>query len=244
MRLALTSEPAAALIAGSGLAPRPTRWRAGCWRGADDAVRVRAAPSSATSRDGFAYSETPPRRPRAARRLPLRRAARLLPAVLRRDGAAAAHGRRARAGGGRLHARLARTRKTERVRRARLRRALVGRGLVPAASAGSTFDPTPAAAPPRSQTADSIAPAPALRRRAATSAATASAIRRRRRRPPTRARACRVDRRRARRAARARALGVRALVRRDRRGAGAARRRARRARARAAHRGRPACRPA
>ena len=46
--------------------------------------------------DGFSYSETPPPEPRAARRLPAARPRRLLPAVLRRDGAAAAHGRRAR----------------------------------------------------------------------------------------------------------------------------------------------------
>ena len=78
---------------------------------------------------------------------------RLLPAVLGRDGAAAAHGRRARARGLGLQPGPARPR-ARRVRRARPRRALVGRGLLPALSAGSRFDPTPAIAPARSQTGD------------------------------------------------------------------------------------------
>ena len=57
--------------------------------------------------DGFAYSESPPRHSGSPGELPVRRRARLLPAVLGRDGAAAAHGRRARAGGGRVRARAA-----------------------------------------------------------------------------------------------------------------------------------------
>ena len=65
-----------------------------------------------------------------ARRVPVRRQDRLLPAVLGRDGAADAHGRHP---GARRHGLLDRRdgHQDRRVRRARLRRPLVGRGLLP-----------------------------------------------------------------------------------------------------------------
>ena len=85
--------------------------------------------------DGFTYSETPPRAAEHARRLPVRREGGLLPAVQRGDGAAAAHGRRARARRRGLHDRRAGP-DGERVRRARPRRPLLGRGVVPRRSAG------------------------------------------------------------------------------------------------------------
>ena len=78
--------------------------------------------------DAFSYSETPRRSRAAAGRLPAARSGRLLPAVLRRDGAAAAHGRRAGARGQRLLAGRP-GQGARRVRRARRRRALVGRVL-------------------------------------------------------------------------------------------------------------------
>ena len=65
-----------------------------------------------------------------ARGLPVRRQVRLLPAVLGRDGAAAADGRHPRARGHRLHLGLLRP-QGEGVRRARPRRPLLGRGVVP-----------------------------------------------------------------------------------------------------------------
>ena len=80
-------------------------------------------------RRGFAYTETPPRVGVQPGGLPVRRQARLLPAVLGRDGAAAADGRCAGAGGDRLHLGLARQ-QDARVRGARPGRPLVGRGLV------------------------------------------------------------------------------------------------------------------
>ena len=101
-------------------------------------------------RRGFTYSETPPRAAYNARRLPVRRQERLLPAVLGRDGAAAAHGRRARA----------RRRPASRPARSTPRRASTwsatstrtrGSRSGTAASAGSRSTRRPAAAPPRSQ---------------------------------------------------------------------------------------------
>ena len=83
----------------------------------------------------YGYSETAAGGRAHARRLPLRRQARLLPAVLGRGGAAAADGRGARAGGHRLHVRLLRRGRAG-VRGARPRRALLGGGLVPRATAG------------------------------------------------------------------------------------------------------------
>ena len=78
----------------------------------------------------YTYSEVPPKESSHARRLPVRRQAGLLPAVLGRDGAAAADGRRPGAGGHRLLDRRDRH-QDRRVHRARLRRALLGRGLLP-----------------------------------------------------------------------------------------------------------------
>ena len=101
-------------------------------RGAAHAVRVRPARV-----DDYLQPRLPLHRaPRAGppgeaplESLPVRHQGRLLPALLGRDGAAAAHGRRARARGDRLLARrlLASARG---VGRARHRRALVGRGVV------------------------------------------------------------------------------------------------------------------
>ena len=84
----------------------------------------------------YAYSETPPEAGAHARRLPLRREGRLLPAVLGRRGAAAADGRRSRPRGDRLHVGLVRRGRAG-VRRARPRRALLGRGLVPRVRLGA-----------------------------------------------------------------------------------------------------------
>ena len=128
--------------------------RAGAARGGRDAVRVRRA------RRGL-----PRRRLRLlrgaaagrgdARRLPVRRADRLLPAVLRRRGAPAAHGRDPRARRDRVHVRLVR-RQAAGVRRARPRRALVGRGLVPRLRLGH----------PRPDAGERAAAGPAQRERA------------------------------------------------------------------------------
>ena len=88
--------------------------------------------------DGFGYSERPqPPAPgrRAARRLPVRHQGGLLPALLGRDGAAAADGRRAGAGGDRLQPRRL-LEAPRRLDRARHRRARVGRGVVRRARLG------------------------------------------------------------------------------------------------------------
>ena len=99
---------------------------------------------------GYVYSEDPPEaRGAAARRVPVRRA-RLLPAVLGRDGAASAHGRRARAGGGGFSPGSF-ERQARRLRDPRHRRPLLGRGRGSPDTAGSTFDPTPPSSPARSQ---------------------------------------------------------------------------------------------
>ena len=86
---------------------------------------------------------------RAADGLPPGRQARLLPAVLRDDGADAAHGRDPGARGRRLLARLLQQGHA-RVPRARPRRALLGRGVVPGIG-WVPFDPTPARSPAQSQ---------------------------------------------------------------------------------------------
>ena len=71
-----------------------------------------------------------------ARHVPVRQPAGLLPAVQRRDGAAAAHGRRA--GARRVGVRPGGyDRKRKRVRRARPRRPLVGRGVLPGIRLGA-----------------------------------------------------------------------------------------------------------
>ncbi len=79
---------------------------------------------------GYTLLRAPAARLRDARRLPVRLEDRLLPAVLRRRGAAAADGRHPGAGRDRLHVGLVR-RTRARVRRARPRRPLMGRGVVP-----------------------------------------------------------------------------------------------------------------
>ena len=103
--------------------------------------------------DGFAYSEQPPRGLRDARRLPVRRQDRLLPAVLRRRGAAAADGRRPGAGRDRLRARAPSTNASASSSCA-TSTPTRGSRRGSRATAGSTRDPTPAAAPPRSQPGD------------------------------------------------------------------------------------------
>ena len=83
-------------------------------------------------RRGFTYTEKPPAPAPgsdAARVVPVRHQGRLLPALLGRDGAAAADGRRARAGGDRLLARRLLQAQAG-VDRPRHRRALLGGGVV------------------------------------------------------------------------------------------------------------------
>ena len=79
--------------------------------------------------ENYRYSERPPTRPLPAGRLPVRGQARLLPAVLRSDGADAADGGHPRPRGVRLLAGLAQPRHG-RVPRARPRRPLLGRGVL------------------------------------------------------------------------------------------------------------------
>ena len=134
------------MIAAIGASPyarvydaRPCRLRAS----ARDAVRLRARRRALPPQR---RRRTP--RTRAAAACPLAdflltQRERLLPAVLGRDGAAAAHGRRPGAGRGGLRAR-ALDRERERVRRARHRRALVGRGLLPALRLGHRSTRRPA----------------------------------------------------------------------------------------------------
>ena len=124
----------------------PTRSRSGS--GAGPATR-RTTSRRCCATSAATTSPTPSRRRRRAENLDgflFDAQVRLLPAVLRRDGAAAAHGRRARARLDRLHRRASLDRKARRVRRARPRRALVGRGLVPGHRLG---DVRPDARPPR-----------------------------------------------------------------------------------------------
>ena len=119
------------------------------------------------------------RRPRgpagAARRLPVRQPERLLPAVRRRDGAAAADGRRARAGGRRLLAgRLLEAQ--GRVDRARHGRARVGRGVVRPLRLGRARPDAAGRRPPAPRSRRSIPTRGAgssLRRRSAREGATA-----------------------------------------------------------------------
>ena len=144
-------------------------------------VRLRAGRPATASRRGRTYDETPPQR-----RLPLAAflfdTDRLLPAVLRRDGAAAAHGRRARARGVGLQPGLLRQR-AQGLRRARPRRPLVGRGLLPAPTAGSRSTRRPPRRRPRSQLDDTARAPTAARRCRPTSAAPGPVGR-----PPVRAR--------------------------------------------------------
>ena len=101
----------------------------GAARRRGDAVRVRPA-RRGPPRPGLRLLRAAAGLRRHARGLPVRREDRLLPAVLRGGGAAAADGGDPRPRRDRLHDRLVR-REAEGVRRARPRRALVGRGLVP-----------------------------------------------------------------------------------------------------------------
>ena len=119
-------------------------------RRVDDALRLRAGDPAPRPRRRRLH-ETPPRHALPARRFLFDDAPRLLPALLGRDGAAAAHGRRPGARGVRVQPRRPR-RQARRVRRPRPRRALVGRGVLPALG-WVTFDPTPGASPARSQSA-------------------------------------------------------------------------------------------
>ena len=102
-----------------------------------------------------------PRRTRAARRLPVRHQGGLLPALLGRDGAAAAHGRHPRARGDRLPPRRLLDAQ-RRLDRARHRRARVGRGVVRRARLG---DVRPDARRHARALADRGAPAARRRRR-------------------------------------------------------------------------------
>ena len=119
----------------------------------EHAAAATSAPSSATSPTRASLRRDAAGQPRPAGRLPAARPGRLLPAVLRRDGAAAAHGRRAGAGGQRLLAggRWTPTRGEYVVRdvdaHSWVEYCCPGIGWV-------TRDPTPADAPARSQAAD------------------------------------------------------------------------------------------
>ena len=143
--------------------------------------RVAAPPQG----DGFTYTETPPRAAVPLDAFLFGDPAGLLPAVLGRDGAAAAHGRRAGARGVRL---LAGTldRNARRVRRPRPRRPLVGGGRYSRLRLGDVRPD-----------ARGRARALAARRRGATPRPGAGAARRprRRRRAPTRRRGARGDER-------------------------------------------------
>ena len=135
----------------SALRARLARWRSACGRSRRRPTTTCCGCATACSGDAT-YSESPPPQPRAARHVPVRRPRRLLPAVLRRDGAAAAHGRRAGARGlGLQPGRLDRARKEYVVRdldaHSWVEAYFPGYGWV-------TFDPTPGAPPARSQTDD------------------------------------------------------------------------------------------
>ena len=86
-------------------------------------------------RTTYAYDEKPPEQPAAAAILPVPGQARLLPAVLRRDGADAADGRNPRPGRNRVRTRHP-ARERPRLRGDRPRGPLLGRGLLSTASAG------------------------------------------------------------------------------------------------------------
>ena len=126
--------PAAQRAAGHGAArERPVphlRARTPARRGRRHARGVRAARARPPRRRPVHLQRGAAEGVEHARRLPVRRQAGLLPAVLGRDGAVAADGRRPRAG---RHGLLDRRHRHQdrRVHRARLRRALLGRGLLP-----------------------------------------------------------------------------------------------------------------
>ena len=129
---------------GDAVDRRDSRLRAGIYalaqrsaRSADDA---RTTTSRRVHRPRAARGRPTTRRPPPARlparRVPVRRPAGLLPAVLRRDGAAAADGRRPGARRRRASAPARYDSERKRVRRARPRRALLGRGVLPALRLG------------------------------------------------------------------------------------------------------------
>ena len=165
----------------------------------EHAVRLRAgrAPARPERRD---VQRDAAAGARAAHGLHVRQPARLLPAVLGRDGAAAADGRRARARGVRLQPRPLRP-QARRVRRPRRRRPLVGRGVLPRHRLGR---PSTRRRPPRPRARRSPtsarAPTPAPRSgRTSASARRATARSRRATRargsPPARQRDWTLDRR-------------------------------------------------
>ena len=145
--------------------------------------------------DGFTYTETPPRRRATLDGLPVRRQDRLLPAVLGRDGAAAADGAASPRAWRPASPPARYDRKAQGVRRARPRRPLVGRGVVPGLSAGSR---STRRRPPR------------RRARSATTRGARGAAAATRRRPRRRRRA-RPARRRSRRDRAAHAVGARTI---------------------------------
>ena len=110
-----------------------TRSRAACAR-ASTSPSSTSRPYGARAARSDVHREAGPGR-ESARSIPLRRPARLLPALLGRGGAAVADGRGPGPGRGRLLAR-APGHHDGRVRRARPRRALMGRGLLPASRVG------------------------------------------------------------------------------------------------------------
>ena len=91
---------------------------------------VRQVMAYLSTGNGFRYDQTPPRAQYPLDLVPVQDQARLLPAVLRGDGAAAADGRRPGAGRDRLHDRQPR-RPRRHVPGRRHRRPRLGRGLVP-----------------------------------------------------------------------------------------------------------------
>ena len=115
--------------------PRPTPGSRG-WPAACSPGRRRRTPTPSGSRPTSAaasrYDRVTARLARPARRLPAAHQARLLPALLRRHGAAAAPRRRAGAGGGRVRpGRLAATRARASGSSSDLDAHCVGRGVVP-----------------------------------------------------------------------------------------------------------------
>ncbi len=93
----------------------PTRWPAG-WpaKARTPYAFVMSVRNWLTAAHGFSYTQNPAQAPVPAGELPLHRQAGLLPAVLRRDGAAAADGRDPRPRGRRLHPRAPMTRSARR----------------------------------------------------------------------------------------------------------------------------------
>ena len=106
-RTARSTQPVPPAVANRALDAGPVPAHVGARPAAQppgaDARRTSCRPSCGTCGAASAYSETPPASAHDLDGLPVRRQARLLPAVLGRDGAAAADGGRAGARGHRLH---------------------------------------------------------------------------------------------------------------------------------------------